>query len=232
MYHGAFATFRIIEMLDQLSVIQKIAVFALPMIFAITLHEVAHGWVAYKFGDDTAYAAGRLSLNPIRHIDPLGTIIVPLAMYLLTGFIFGWAKPVPVNFARLRNPRRDMGLVAFAGPAANLLMAILWALILRAGLGLVESTPWLGQPMIFMGYAGILINAFLMILNLIPIPPLDGGRVLTALLPPALAEKYAQIEPVGIFILLGLLMTGLLDWFLWPGISLVSRISGAVAGLI
>ncbi len=218
-------------MLDQLSIVQKIVVFALPMIFAITLHEVAHGWVAYKFGDDTAHAAGRLSLNPIRHVDPLGTLIVPLAMYLLTGFIFGWAKPVPVDFARLRNPRRDMGLVAFAGPAANLLMAIFWALILRVGLGLTESTPWLGQPMIFMGYAGILINAFLMVLNLIPIPPLDGGRVLTALLPRALAEKYERIEPVGIFILLGLLMSGLLDWFLWPGISLVSRISGMFAGL-
>ncbi len=218
-------------MLDQLTIVQKIVVFALPLIFAITLHEVAHGWVARKLGDDTAHAAGRLSLNPLRHIDPIGTIILPLAMYLLTGFIFGWAKPVPVDFSRLRNPRRDMGLVAAAGPMANLLMAILWAVVLRIGLGIAEETPWLGQPMIFMGYAGILINAFLMVLNLIPIPPLDGGRVMTALLPPEWALKYAQIEPLGILILLGLLMTGLLDWFIWPGIRLVSRFAATLAGL-
>ncbi len=218
-------------MLEQLTIAQKIAVFALPLIFGITLHEVAHGWVAWKLGDDTAYASGRLSLNPLRHVDPVGTLALPLLMYLLTGFVFGWAKPVPVNFARLHNPRRDMGLVAAAGPLSNLAMAILWALAMRIGLGLEAGLAWLGQPLVYMGYAGILINAFLMILNLIPVPPLDGGRVMTALLPPALAEKYAQIEPLGILILLALLMTGLLDWFLWPGIRFVMRLSAQVAGL-
>jgi len=162
-------------MLETLSTVQKIAVFALPILFAITLHEAAHGYVARHFGDMTAEAAGRISLNPLRHIDPVGTIVVPLVSLLLTSVMFGWAKPVPVNFAKLRHPKRDMLWVAAAGPFSNLLMAFGWGLVFKIGDGLAGDNPaatWL----ILVGACGIFVNVVFFVLNLLPLPPLDGGR--------------------------------------------------------
>ncbi|MFF7399758.1 site-2 protease family protein [Achromobacter sp. NPDC008082] len=196
-------------------IIQTIAVYAIPVIFAITLHEAAHGYVARMFGDPTAYEAGRISLNPARHIDPVGTLLVPVAILLASkllgspGMLFGWAKPVPVDFGRLRRPKRDMLWVALAGPAANLFMAILWAFSLRLMLesGMQESF-WFQ-----MGVAGVNINLVLMALNLLPILPLDGGRILFSLLPNRLAWQYSKIEPYGLVIVIVLLVTDVL-WLL------------------
>ncbi|CAB3705366.1 MULTISPECIES: site-2 protease family protein [Achromobacter] len=196
-------------------IIQTIAVYAIPVIFAITLHEAAHGYVARMFGDPTAYEAGRVSLNPARHIDPIGTLLVPMAILLASkllgspGMLFGWAKPVPVDFGRLRRPKRDMLWVALAGPAANLFMAILWAFSLRMMLesGMQESF-WFQ-----MGVAGVNINLVLMALNLLPILPLDGGRILFSLLPNRLAWQYSKIEPYGLVIVIVLLVTDVL-WVL------------------
>lgn len=214
--------------MQELTVIQQIAVLALPVLFAITLHEAAHGWVAGRLGDDTALRQGRVSLNPLRHIDPVGTILVPLATFLMTGFLFGWAKPVPVNFGRLRQPRRDMALVAVAGPAANLLMMFFWAIAVRVGVGL--ESAWFGEPLAYMGLAGLLINAILCVLNLMPILPLDGGRILTALLPRDLAMRYARLEPWGLAIILLLLVTGLLGKTMWPLIEGLQDLVGALFG--
>ena len=203
----------------ELSVIQKIAVFALPVLFAITLHEAAHGYVARYFGDMTAYAAGRVSLNPLRHIDLVGTIIVPLVSLLLADILFGWAKPVPVNFANLRRPKQDMLWVAAAGPLSNLLMALGWALVLKLGAGLApgnSGTTWL----VLSGACGIFVNVIFMVLNLLPLPPLDGGRIAVSLLPHRLAWKFAQVERYGFMILIVLLFTGALGMILWPLISL------------
>jgi Zn-dependent protease len=205
--------------MDQLSTIQQIAVWSLPIILAITLHEAAHAFAAYKFGDNTAKNEGRLSLNPIKHIDPIGTVALPVILLVLnTGFIFGWAKPVPVNWFNLHNPRRDMALVAIAGPLANLFMAIFWIIILAIGLLLSSNYPQ-AEYLIYTGNAGIIINLIFMILNLLPILPLDGGRVLNSLLPPPLAEKYSLSEPYGLFILIALLFSGALTAVLWPVIS-------------
>ena len=200
------------------SVIQNIAIYALPVIFAITLHEAAHGYVAKHFGDLTAYAQGRVSLNPIRHIDPVGTILLPLLTLLLGGILFGWAKPVPVNFSALRHPKQDMLWVALAGPGANLFMALLWAFVIKLGISLPESD--LARPMILMGEAGIKINVILMVLNLLPLPPLDGGRVAVSLLPHRMAHGFAKIEPYGFMILLLLLVTGVLGAIIGPFISI------------
>jgi Zn-dependent protease len=182
----------------------QISILALPVLFAITLHEAAHGYVAKHFGDLTAYQAGRISLNPLRHIDPVGTILVPLVMFLTAGFLFGWAKPVPVNFGRLRNPKKDMLWVAIAGPASNLFMALLWIMVAK----LVLSSPGGNTAAWFyaMSQAGITINVVLMVLNLIPLPPLDGGRVAVSLLPNPYAYRFAKIEPYGMFIMIGLLL--------------------------
>lgn len=202
------------------SIIQGIAIWALPVILAITLHEAAHGYVARYFGDLTAHAQGRISLNPMRHIDPMGTIVVPLVLFTLskltvgTGFLFGWAKPVPVNFGNLRRPKYDMLWVAAAGPGANLFMAFLWALLMKLGLSLPESD--LSRPMILMGEAGIEINVILMVLNLLPLPPLDGGRMAVSLLPHRMAHHFARIEPYGFMILLLLLFTGMLGTIIGP----------------
>ena len=205
---------------DLNEIVQKLAIWALPVLFAITLHEVAHGWVARYLGDNTAAQQGRLSLNPIKHIDPVGTILVPGVLLLLGGFLFGWAKPVPVDFRNLRNPKKDMALVAIAGPAVNLVMAIGWALLLKIALGQPhEEGLWLGLAQ--MGIAGITINIILMVLNLLPMPPLDGGRVAVGLLPMKQAIALSKIEPYGMVILIVLMFTGVLSKILGPlvGIS-------------
>lgn len=199
-------------MLD-LSVLQKIAVYVIPLIFAISLHEVAHAYVAYRHGDDTAKLMGRLSINPINHIDPLGTIFFPLIGIIFGGFIFGWAKPVPINFARLHHPKRDLFWVALAGPTANLGMALIWALVLRMSL-LIGS--YFGTPLNLMAQAGIAINISLMLLNLLPILPLDGGRILFALLPPRAALQFAKSEQYGMWILIFLLLIGGLTYIIQP----------------
>jgi len=215
--------------------IQTIAIWALPVIFAITLHEAAHGYVAKHFGDLTAYAQGRISLNPLRHIDMTGTIIVPLALLLVSklfggsGILFGWAKPVPVNFSSLRHPKRDMFWVAAAGPGANLLMALFWALVLKFAVSVPESA--FALPMGLMGKAGIQINVVLMVLNLLPIPPLDGGRIAVSLLPHRLSHRFSRIEPYGMFILLLLLFSGILGIIMWPLVSSVMRFIGTVFNL-
>jgi len=194
------------------NVIQEIAVYAIPVLFAITVHEAAHGYVARMFGDNTAYVLGRVTLNPVKHIDPIGTIVVPLGMVLLTGFMFGWAKPVPVDWGSLRKPKRDMIWVAAAGPAVNLAMAVVWALLYRAlsAAGVQESYFYL------VAQAGISVNLVFMALNLLPIPPLDGGRIVSGLLPTRMSIVYSRIEPYGLFILLALMFTGALSFFLRP----------------
>jgi Zn-dependent protease len=212
----------------EVSLVQKIVAWVLPVLFAITVHEVAHGWIAARLGDKTALMLGRLTLNPVKHVDPVGTILVPgLLMLMQTGFLFGWAKPVPVTWQNLKHPKRDMALVAAAGPVANLLMALGWALVIRLGTELGEH----GQALIFMGTAGIFINTILMVLNLLPLPPLDGGRVMTGLLPGPLAWKFSRIEPYGFMILLALLVTGVLGKIMWPAISLVMGALGLLSGL-
>ena len=195
--------------------------------FAITVHETAHGWMALRLGDKTAMMLGRLTLNPLKHIDPVGTILVPGLMLMLSGLMFGWAKPVPITWQNLGNPKRDMVLVAAAGPLANLLMAFLWAIIIRLGIMLGD----IGIALIFMGTVGIFINTLLMALNLLPLPPLDGGRVLAGLLPGPLAWKFSRIEPYGFLILIGLLVTGILGKILIPVIWLVISLLAPVTGL-
>lgn len=202
----------------ELTTVQLIAIAIIPTLFAIVVHEVAHGWVAFRLGDSTAYLLGRLTLNPIKHIDPVGTILVPLIMILTVGFAFGWAKPVPINFGNLRNPRRDTILVAAAGPFANLLMAIAWALIIK----LVSLLPAnLSSPLLYMGMFGLLINLILMVFNLIPIPPTDGGRIASMLLPPPLGDQLNRLEPFGLLIIFLLLLSGIL-WLLFDVIYQVT----------
>jgi Zn-dependent protease len=199
-------------------IIQTLTLYALPVIFAITLHEASHGYVARLFGDPTATQLGRVTLNPIKHIDPIGTIAVPIGILLMSKLVggpfllFGWAKPVPVDFGRLRRPKRDMLWVALAGPAANLFMAILWGISLRV----LFETGDRGSFWFQMAQIGIQINLTLMALNLLPILPLDGGRVLFSLLPHQLAWQYSRIEPFGLFIVLGLLATGVLGTLIGP----------------
>jgi len=196
--------------------IRNIAVYALPVLFAITLHEAAHAYAARYFGDNTAYSQGRMSLNPLVHVDIWGTIVIPIMMYLFTPFVFGYAKPVPVDFGRLRNPKRDMAWVALAGPIANLIMAALWLLFaaMLVFFGVSEAFPRR------MAEAGIVTNLLIMAFNLLPIPPLDGGRVLTSMLPNTLAYKFARIEPYGFFIVLGLVFLQLVGYWVVPVMKL------------
>lgn len=212
-------------MIQNFSNIQLFAGWVLPILFAVTIHEVAHGWVANKLGDKTALIMGRLTLNPLKHIDLLGTIIVPAILLLFGGFIFGWAKPVPISYVNLHHPRRDIALVAVAGPSANLVMAILWGLIAKLGTWMMLGfhLDW-AMALVYMGQAGISINIVLMVLNLFPLLPLDGGRILTSLLPRGASIKYSRLEPFGFFILLILLATGVLSYLIGPVVMFLVRL--------
>ncbi|MBK9785413.1 MAG: site-2 protease family protein [Betaproteobacteria bacterium] len=213
------------------SLIQTIAIAALPVIFAITLHEAAHGYAARHFGDPTAWQMGRISLNPLRHIDLVGTIIIPASILLFSGgtFLFGYAKPVPVDFGRLRNPKKDMLWVAAAGPGANLFMALCWAFMLKLA-WLMPSNDFT-VPLSEMSKIGIIVNCVLMVLNLVPLPPLDGGRIAVSLLPHNLAWKFAKIEPWGFPILLLLLFTGVLGAVMNPLVIFAARAIESIFGL-
>jgi len=223
--------------MNELNIIQKLIIFAPALIFAITVHEAAHGWVAGKLGDNTARMMGRVTLNPIPHIDLVGTILVPMGMLAITtamggnGLLFGWAKPVPINTRNLGNYRRDTALVAVAGPASNLLMMLLWAVVLRLGVSLEGVSNWIAEPMVYMAFGGILINAILMVLNLLPLLPLDGGRVMASLLPPRLSIPYSKLEPWGFMILIGLIFSGLLWPILQPALRLVQSLAFSLAGI-
>jgi len=201
--------------------IQLIAIAAIPVLFAITIHEAAHGYVARHFGDMTAYQQGRISLNPIRHIDPVGTILLPLLTLALGGILFGWAKPVPVNFAALRRPKQDMLWVAIAGPASNLVMALFWGLMIKVAW--MFPGGYFTEPLLEMAQIGVKINAILLVLNLLPLPPLDGGRVAVSLLPHRQAYQLSRIEPYGMFILIGLAITPVLGWILTPPVVAVMK---------
>ncbi|PWF47763.1 site-2 protease family protein [Massilia glaciei] len=198
-------------------IIRTISVYALPVLFAITLHEAAHAYAAKYYGDSTAFLAGRMSLNPIKHIDPFGTILLPLLLFVASsslggGFLFGYAKPVPVEFGKLRNPKRDMAWVALAGPGANLLMALIWLLMLLVlpRMGVAQEFPYL------VAQAGITFNLVIFAVNMFPIPPLDGGRVMTSILPDKLAYKFARIEPYGFVIVLAMIPLKLLHYWVNP----------------
>ena len=208
--------------MDINSTIQTLSIAAMPVVLAITLHEAAHGYAARHFGDPTAWQEGRISLNPLRHIELFGTILLPILLFLVNSpFLFGWAKPVPVNFGCLRHPKRDMLWVAAAGPAVNLLMAVGWAVILKLDT-LIPFNDY-SRPLAMMCEVGIGINLALMALNLIPLPPLDGGRIAVSLLPYAQAVRFAQLERWGFFILLALMYFNVLDVTVWPLVSLLKQ---------
>jgi Zn-dependent protease len=217
--------------MDVTHLAQTLAIYALPLLFAITLHEAAHGYVARHFGDMTAYAQGRVSLNPLRHIDVNGTIIVPLVLIALSGgkFAFGWAKPVPVNFSALRKPRQHMAWVAAAGPAVNLLMAIGWALLLKLGLAMPRN--YFSSPLVQMAVAGVVVNVVLMVINLLPILPLDGGRIVAGILPRRLAWHYSKAERWGGYVLMIFIGASLIDSWLADG-RYLGRVFAPLSALI
>lgn len=213
------------------NIIQGIAISALPILFAVVFHEVAHGWTARYNGDNTAWQQGRLSLNPLKHIDPVGTILVPILFYSIFKFPFGWAKPVPINWSHLRHPRRDIVLVAAAGPAANLVMAFFWAMMLKTGSLLSGSLGAYYPPLYEMCLIGIHINIILMVFNLLPLPPLDGGRIATILLPHPWGMYLSRIEPFGLFIIIALLVTGWLWPIIYPVILTIGSLIQSLVGL-
>lgn len=216
--------------MGNLNTLQLIAVSIIPVLFAITLHEAAHGWMALRLGDPTAKMLGRLTLNPLKHIDPVGTVLLPLLFIVLMGFAIGYAKPVPVTEANLRNPKRDMAWVALAGPASNLMMAIIWMVIGSAGYMMLTS-GWDGARfLIYSGAIGGLINILLMVLNLLPIPPLDGSRVVSSLLPGPMAWKYSRLEPYGMFIVLALILTGVWREVFMPLVGAIYSLMASVIG--
>ena len=206
--------------------IQTLLIYAIPVLFAITVHEAAHGWVASLLGDHSAKMMGRVTLNPIKHVDLVGTIIVPAFLYFTAGFIFGWAKPVPVNFRALRSPKKDMLWVAIAGPMSNFIMATLWLIVVFVAIN--TGSQFLAD----MAQVGIQINLLLAVLNLLPLPPLDGGRVVSSLLPSKLAYQYDQLEPYGLFILLGLLFLGVFKTVIIPIVKLIQHWAYTLVGLI
>ncbi|MGI9292201.1 MAG: site-2 protease family protein [Gammaproteobacteria bacterium] len=210
---------------------QGIAVGAIPILFAITLHEVAHGWMAKKCGDRTAEMLGRLSLNPLKHVDPVGTVVVPIMMFMFSGLLFGWAKPVPVAFGNLNRPKQDMIWVALAGPFANIVMGILWALVLKFTLVSGLAGSFMGEWLVSMSRIGILINALLAAFNLLPLPPLDGGRVLRGLVSESIGQFLDRIEPYGLIILVVLLVSGFLWVLVGPILGFVESLIVFVAGL-
>jgi Zn-dependent protease len=216
--------------MDLAKFLTTVSIAAIPVLFAITIHEVAHGWVARYFGDRTAESQGRLSLNPIRHIDPIGTILVPALMLWLGGFLFGWAKPVPVNPRYMRNPRGNMVWVSAAGPAVNIGMAVAWATVMVLTLNFQLGTA--GEWLFAMARIGIYINVLLAVFNMLPIPPLDGGQVLTNLLPPGpLSNALERVAPFGLFIILGLIVTGLLVPLIGPPVTAVMNLIASAFGL-
>lgn len=217
--------------MEELNTMQRVAVWVIPVLFAITVHETAHGWMALRFGDPTAKMLGRLTLNPIKHIDPIGTILVPGILLMIGGFLFGWAKPVPITWENLKHPRRDMAWVAAAGPLSNLLMAAFWAVVVRLATLMGSASEGWTMFVVYVGVAGMFVNAVLMMLNLFPLPPLDGGRVASSLLPPRLSWQYGKIEPYGFPILVVLLITGMLGKILWPLITLLLSVLVPLAGL-
>jgi Zn-dependent protease len=218
-----------VQALDLSVFLYKISYWTIPVLFAITLHEVAHGWMARYFGDRTAEMLGRLSLNPLRHIDPVGTVLVPGILLATSGMLFGWAKPVPVATKALRNPRLAGILVALAGPLANFAMAGLWCAVL-AGIVRVNGNETLIRWIASMAQAGILINVILALFNLLPIPPLDGGRVLTGFLPSQWGARLEKFEPIGLFLVVGLSVLGLLGWLFNPAMHTIGRVITDVMG--
>jgi Zn-dependent protease len=218
-----------VQALDLSVFLYKISYWTIPVLFAITLHEVAHGWMARYFGDRTAEMLGRLSLNPLRHIDPVGTVLVPGILLATSGMLFGWAKPVPVATKALRNPRLAGILVALAGPLANFVMAALWCAVLAA-IVRVNGNETLIRWIASMAQAGILINVILALFNLLPIPPLDGGRVLTGLLPSQWGARLSKFEPIGLFLVVGLSVLGLLGWLFNPAMHAIGRVITDVMG--
>jgi Zn-dependent protease len=206
--------------------IQTLLIYAIPVLFAITVHETAHGWVASLLGDHSARMMGRITLNPLKHIDLVGTIIVPAFLYFTSGFIFGWAKPVPINYQALRSPKKDMLWVAIAGPASNFMMAAIW--LIATLIAINTDSHFLAK----MAQVGVQINLLLAVLNLLPLPPLDGGRVVSSLLPPKLSYQYDQLEPYGLFILLGLLFLGIFQTLILPIVNAIQISAYSLLGVI
>jgi Zn-dependent protease len=207
-----------------------VAVWLAPVLFAITLHEAAHGWVANKLGDPTAKRLGRITINPIKHIDPMGTIVVPLFLAMISPFVMGWAKPVPVEPRYFKSPLVDMALVAVAGPVSNFIMACIWAMLIKLAYLSLDMSQFLAF-LVEMGKNGIIINIVLMVLNLLPIPPLDGGRVVAGVLPPRIALPFMQLERFGMIIILLLLVSGILGKIMWPIVMHFVNIVGAIFSL-
>jgi len=217
--------------LEFASSIQLLSAAVIPVLFGIALHEAAHGWTACQLGDRTAELLGRVTANPIKHIDPVGTVVVPIVLAFLSLPPFGWAKPVPVNARNLRQPKRDMLLVAAAGPASNFVMALFWAFALALALRIPVSLPGVRQFLLSMAQIGITFNILIAIFNLIPIPPLDGGRVFRGLVPEALGRKLDDVEPYGLIIVMGLLALGVLGRLVWPLVQAVSAVFYSIAGV-